>query len=157
MHRPWKLEGHERLQLGKMHHPVRGILHGTAAVLSIVGAVLLTVLPVESSAGQRVSLLAFGLSLVALYSVSALYHSVPWRWDWKVRMQRLDHSMIFVLIAASYTPIGVLVLDGPQCAHGYTWWLVSGLDGLKGWAAEASRGVAGAPARSATVSIQISS
>jgi hemolysin III len=112
MHRPWKLEGHERLQLGKMHHPVRGILHGTAAVLSIVGAVLLTVLPVESSAGQRVSLLAFGLSLVALYSVSALYHSVPWRTIWKRRMQRLDHTMIHVLVAGTYTPIAFIVLDG---------------------------------------------
>jgi hemolysin III len=112
MHRPWKLEGHERIRLGKMHHPVRGFLHGTAAVLSVVGAVLLTVVPVENTAWQRLSLLAFGLSLVALYSVSALYHSVPWRAMWKRRMQRLDHTMIHVLVAGTYTPIAFIVLDG---------------------------------------------
>lgn len=112
MHRPWKLEGHERIRLGKMHHPVRGFLHGTAAIVSIVGAVLLAVVPVQDTAWQRLSLLVFGLSLVALYSVSALYHSVPWRAVWKRRMQRLDHTMIHVLVAGTYTPIAFMVLDG---------------------------------------------
>ena len=39
-----KLEGHERIRLGKMTHPVRGFLHGSAAVVSLVGAALITVL-----------------------------------------------------------------------------------------------------------------
>lgn len=108
---PWKLEGHERFRLGKMTHPVRGFLHGTAAVVSAVGAVLLTVLP-PGGAGRRFSLLVFGLSLVALYSVSALYHSIPWRPQWKQRWQRADHTMIHVLVAGTFTPIAVIVLDG---------------------------------------------
>ncbi len=102
----------ERLTLGRMQHPVRGFLHGTAAVLSIVGAVLLW----HRGAGElsrQVALLIFGLSLIALYTVSSLYHSYPWPLKWKKRMQRLDHSMIYVLIAGTYTPILWIVFDGP--------------------------------------------
>ena len=54
----------------------------------------------------------FALGLVALFSTSSLYHSFPWREVWKARMQRLDHSMIFVLIAATWTPIALLGLTG---------------------------------------------
>lgn len=94
-----------------MHNPVRGLLHGTAAVASVVGAVLLFT---HSSGGfaQRAALFAFGASLVGLYTVSSLYHSVPWRPVWKQRLQRLDHAMIYVLIAGTFTPIATIVLDG---------------------------------------------
>ena len=57
-------------------------------------------------------MLIFGGSMVALYTTSALYHSVPWQETWKQRMRRLDHSMIFVLVAGTYTPVAVNVLDG---------------------------------------------
>ncbi len=101
----------DRWTLGSMQNPVRGFLHGGAAVASIIGT---GVLLIRATTGQaRFAVVVFGLGLLGLYTTSSLYHSVPWRWEWKVRMQRLDHSMIFVLIAASYTPIGVLVLDGP--------------------------------------------
>jgi hemolysin III len=100
-----------RARLGKMTNPVRGFLHGTAAVVSLVGATLLTVLT-EGGAWDRVSLLVFGLSLVALYTVSTLYHSVPWHEVWKKRMRRLDHTMIHVLVAGTFTPIAWMVLTG---------------------------------------------
>jgi len=58
------------------------------------------------------ALLVFGLSLIGLYTVSSLYHSVPWRRIWKERMQRLDHSMIYVLVAGTYTPVAIIGLDG---------------------------------------------
>jgi hemolysin III len=105
------LDPHDRVTLGKMTHPVRGILHGTAAVVSLVGAVFITGFS-SGSASDRMSLLIFGLSLVGLYTVSALYHSVPWSEMWKKRMQRLDHSMIFVLVAGTFTPIAWILLDG---------------------------------------------
>ena len=101
----------ERVRLGKMTNPVRGFLHGTAAVVSVVGAVLLTVLA-GGGVGNRISLLVFGLSLISLYTVSALYHSIPWRDVWKKRMQRLDHTMIHVLVAGTFTPLAWIVLDG---------------------------------------------
>ena len=109
--KPWKLDGHERVRLGKMTHPVRGFLHGTAAIVSLVGAILITVLA-AGGFGERLSLLVFGLSLVALYTVSSLYHSIPWQDVWRDRMQRLDHTMIHVLVAGTFTPIAFIVLDG---------------------------------------------
>jgi hemolysin III len=101
----------DRITLGKMTHPVRGFVHGTAAAASAVGAVLLVALN-DGSAWRRLSLLAFGLSLVALFTTSSLYHSVPWRAEWKRRMQRLDHTMITVLVAGTFTPIAAIVLEG---------------------------------------------
>jgi len=109
--KPWTLDGHERARIGKMTNPVRGILHGTAAVVSIVGAILITVLA-TGGFGERLSLLIFGLSLVSLYTVSAMYHSVPWRDEWKDRMQRLDQTMIHVLVAGTFTPIAFIAFEG---------------------------------------------
>jgi hemolysin III len=101
----------ERLTFGKMQNPVRGILHGSAAVLSVAGAVVLWMRSVGDPPRQ-LALLVFGLSLVALYTASSLYHSVPWRDVWKARMRRLDHAMIYVLVAGTYTPLALVVLEG---------------------------------------------
>ena len=60
----------------------------------------------------RVAALIYGAGLIALFSASALYHRWPGDPRWKPWLRRLDHSTIFVFIAASYTPIGLLVLDG---------------------------------------------
>ena len=101
----------DRITLGKMTNPVRGFLHGSAAVVSAAGMALLV--SRSSPDGVRVlSMVIFGVSMIGLYTASALYHSVPWRETWKKRMQRVDHSMIFVLVAGTYTPIAVNVLDG---------------------------------------------
>ena len=100
-----------RWTLGKMQNPVRGFLNGAAALASVVGTVLL--LMRADSWQATFAVVVFGLGLLGLYTTSSLYHSIPWREKWRVRMQRLDHSMIFVLIAASFTPVGVLILDSP--------------------------------------------
>ena len=100
----------ERINLGKMNNPVRGFLHGGAAVASVVGIVVLVFS--GSSISSRLALAVFGLGLLTLYTVSSLYHAVPWKEQTKRMMQRLDHSAVFVLIAGSYTPIAVIVFDG---------------------------------------------
>lgn len=100
-----------RWTLGKMQNPVRGLLHGTTAVASVFGTIFLVI--VAPNWGRRIGVVIFGLALVALYTTSSLYHSVAWRDRWKKRMQRLDHSMIIVLIAGTYTPIIIATLDGP--------------------------------------------
>lgn len=100
-----------RLMLGRMHNPVRGFLHGAAALLSIIALVVL-VMRTSWDVPRMVSMLIFAASSFALYTTSSLYHSVPWKERWKQRMQRLDHSMIFLLIAGTYTPIAFNVLTG---------------------------------------------
>lgn len=93
-----------------MQNPVRGLLHGSSAVGSVAGTVALWG-RASSDLSGRGALLVFGLSLVCMFSVSSLYHSVPWGHVWKSRMQRIDHAMIYVLIASTYTPVAVIVLD----------------------------------------------
>jgi len=91
---------------------LRGVFHQWACAGAVPLGLILVV--VAGSARARIALTVYSVSLVALFGVSALYHRINWRSltgrDW---MRRLDHSMIFVLIAGSYTPIAVLVLHGP--------------------------------------------
>jgi len=90
---------------------LRGVLHKWAFFVSLVaGAVLVAVAP----AGRATLATAvYAATVVGLFGVSAVYHRVNWvsvparRW-----MRRLDHSMIFCLIAGTYTPFALLVLDG---------------------------------------------
>ena len=102
---------HERWTLGRMQNPVRGFLHGGAAVAASVGLGWLA----ERTWGDPtrfVGVIVFGLSMIGVYTVSSLYHSVPWSERWKRRMQRLDHTMIFFLVAGTYTPLALGLLDG---------------------------------------------
>jgi hemolysin III len=89
---------------------LRGLLHAHAAWVATAAAAILVAL--APTAAARVATLIYGAGLVALFSVSALYHR--WTGDprWKPWLRRLDHSTIFVFIAASYTPVALLVLDG---------------------------------------------
>jgi hemolysin III len=101
----------ERVTLGKMQNPVRGFLHGSAALLSLAGLAVL-VIRTAGDPPRMWSMVVFGLALLALYTTSALYHSIPWSDRAKPLMQRIDHSMIYVLIAGTFTPLVVVVLDG---------------------------------------------
>lgn len=93
-----------------MQNPVRGLLHGAAALAAVVGAIALVMrIP---TLGGKIAGAVFGVAMVALYTTSSLYHAVPWEEIWNARMQRLDHSMIFVLIAGTYTPVAWIALDG---------------------------------------------
>lgn len=103
----------ERVTWGKMQNPMRGVLHGSAAVLAAIGVAVL-VARAWGRAEILVGVAVFGLALVTMFTVSALYHSVPWNNAWKQRMQRLDHSLIFLLVAGTFTPFAVAALDGVQ-------------------------------------------
>ncbi len=94
-----------------MQNPVRGFLHGSAAAAGLVGTVFL--LFHAPNWPTRFAVLVFGVAVMALYTTSSLYHSIPWRERWHKRMQRMDHSMIYVLIAGTYTPVTAIVLDSP--------------------------------------------
>lgn len=64
-------------------------------------------------AAARAAAAVYAVSLLGLFGVSAAYHRLHWSESALRRMKRLDHSMIFVLIAGSYTPFALLVLHGP--------------------------------------------
>jgi hemolysin III len=87
---------------------LRGVLHQYAffAALAAAGA-LVVVAPTRRAV---VAAGIYGLSLAALFGVSALYHRVTWSLRARRWMARLDHSMISLLIAGTFTPFGVLVL-----------------------------------------------
>lgn len=88
---------------------MRGMLHLGAALLAPLGLVLLLLLADSPSAYVGASVYATGL--VLLYATSATYHLLPWSGAFRGAMKRLDHSMIFVLIASTYTPFCLIVLD----------------------------------------------
>jgi len=89
---------------------LRGVTHLYAFYCATVAAALLVVLAPGGVA--RGASAVYGLGLCALFGGSALYHR--WRWNprWRPILQRIDHSTIFVFIAASYTPVCLLVLSG---------------------------------------------
>lgn len=90
---------------------LRGVSHAFAFVLSVLAAVVLIVL---APAGRAtVAAAIYGAGLIALFGGSALYHRWPGPARVKPVLQRIDHSTIFVFIAASYTPIALIVLRGP--------------------------------------------
>jgi hemolysin III len=93
-----------------MQNPIRCMLHGGAAIAAAIGTIVLAWR--APNAGIRIGAVVFGLAMIALYTTSSLYHGVPWTQDWKKRMQRLDHTMIVVLIAGTYTPVTIVALDG---------------------------------------------
>jgi hemolysin III len=91
---------------------LRGTIHGWAFPFSLLAGALLVVL-VADSGTERLALGVYAVSLSALLGTSALYHRVDWkRARSRMWMRRLDHSMIFLLIAGTVTPFAVLVLDG---------------------------------------------
>lgn len=101
----------KRVTLGKMQNPIRGFLHGAAAAAAVVG--LFVLLDRARGSGPAITgTLIFGGALLIMFTVSALYHSIPWGDQWKDRLQRVDHSMIFLVVAGTFTPIAIAALDG---------------------------------------------
>jgi len=89
---------------------LRGLLHAHAAWVAGAAAIVLVVL--APTGGARVAALIYGVGLIALFSASALYHRWPGDPRWRPWLRRLDHSTIFLFIAASYTPVALIVLEG---------------------------------------------
>jgi hemolysin III len=88
---------------------LRGYFHLGAAYAAIAGLVALTLL--AESARAYVGGAIFAASLILLYGTSAAYHTVRWGRRMRAIMKRLDHSMIFLLIAGTYTPFCLLAVD----------------------------------------------
>jgi hemolysin III len=97
----------EPVQPGDLLRPrLRGWLHLVAAPIALVAGIVL----VAFGSPHRLAEAVYTLSVVGLFTTSALYHRITWTPRARRRMKRLDHSMIFVLIAGSYTGFAAFAL-----------------------------------------------
>jgi hemolysin III len=87
------------------------MLHAYAFLFAVVAAIVLVV--VADGSRARTGAVIYGIGLCALFGASATYHRWPGNPRWKPILRRVDHSTIFIFIAASYTPVALLVLNGP--------------------------------------------
>jgi hemolysin III len=91
---------------------LRGFLHTYAAAISIAsGAVLIAVTSALQGGAAAASTSIYSATVTLLFGTSALYHRRKWSPRAHAIMKRLDHSMIYVFIAGTYTPIAVLTLS----------------------------------------------
>jgi len=131
----------------------RGVSHEVAAfVFPVLGVVLVAV---AHTTAARWAALVYSVGITAMYAASACYHRGHWDPAVRRRLRRLDHSMILIGIAATYTPIAVVGLDArsARILLGVVWplalagiivqmlwlhaprWLVAGLYVVIGWTA----------------------
>jgi len=89
---------------------LRGVLHQAAFAVSLVVGTLLIV--GADGARRHVAAAVFAASVAACFGASALYHRVTWTPNLRRWMRRIDHAGIYLLIAGTYTPVCLLVLDG---------------------------------------------
>ena len=86
------------------------MLHQAAFAVSLVVGTLLIV--GADGARRHVAAAVFAASVAACFGASALYHRVTWTPNLRRWMRRIDHAGIYLLIAGTYTPVCLLVLDG---------------------------------------------
>jgi hemolysin III len=95
---------------GPLKPRLRGVLHEYGFFVSLVCGVALIL--AASDGRARMAAAIYAIAVSGLLGTSALYHRVTWRPRARRWMRRLDHSMIFVLIAGTYTPVALLALKG---------------------------------------------
>lgn len=103
-----KLEGAVRKPL--LRDPVSALTHLAGVLLSIIGTVLL--LAKANISLDRWGLGIFGGTLICLYLASSLYHALDVSPEINLLLRKIDHLMIYVLIAGTYTPICLIALTG---------------------------------------------
>jgi hemolysin III len=102
--------GHRTTAFGPLKPKLRGWLHaGTFPFATAAGVVLICLAP---SASSQWAAAVYTLASMLLFGISALYHRFYWGKTGEAILRRLDHSNIFLLIAGTYTPLGVMLLAG---------------------------------------------
>jgi hemolysin III len=95
----------------KLREPVNGLTHLGGAVAAVFGQIALLVVA-SNGLAKLISVLVYGLSLIALFSASATYHLVKAKPKTVEILRKLDHSAIYLLIAGTYTPICINAFTG---------------------------------------------
>lgn len=98
----------------KLKDPGSAITHFIGTLMAIFAAVPLIMKAAhEPSPIYIISIVVYAISLILLYSASTIYHSLDLGIEGNTKLKKFDHMMIFVLIAGTYTPVCLLVLDKP--------------------------------------------
>lgn len=99
---------------GHIREPFNALSHFAGAVLSVVAlcAMIFKATTNDSPALHIAAIIIFGVSMILLYSASTVYHMVHAKDRVIAFLRKLDHSMIFLLIAGSYAPFCLIVLNG---------------------------------------------
>lgn len=109
-----------------IREPINGLTHLAGAFLSFIGLLALVIkASVKTPSPLTIfAVIIFGISMILLYTASATYHMVIAKESVIVFLRRIDHSMIFILIAGSYTPFCLISLNG------VTGWVIFGIVSL---------------------------
>ena len=86
------------------------VSHAIGAILSLIGFLVLLYWDTNKTEYSEIGILVYGIALVFLFSSSTIYHAVP-RGQLKERLRILDHISIYFLIAGTYTPVALIVLE----------------------------------------------
>ncbi|MGL5151878.1 MAG: PAQR family membrane homeostasis protein TrhA [Clostridium sp.] len=114
-----------------LREPINGLTHLVGAILALVGLIAMIVKAIMTGSNGVViaSVIAFGISMILLYSASATYHSVISTDKVIKGLKKLDHSMIFILITGSYAPFCLIALNDTS---GYILFSAVAICGLAG-------------------------
>ncbi|MBL0712106.1 MAG: hemolysin III family protein [Desulfosarcina sp.] len=97
----------------KLPDPMSGLTHFIGIILAAIGLVILLTRPDRAfTVWHAVGFSVFGGAMVMLYTCSTLYHWLPLTGRRRELFRKIDHIMIFIFIAASYTPICLVTLRG---------------------------------------------
>ncbi len=97
--------------IATIREPVNSLTHFMAAIISIIGLIVLILLG-WSNAAKEVALIIYGVSLILMFCASSIYHWVKARSGVIEWLRKLDHSAIYLLIAGTYTPFCVISFKG---------------------------------------------
>lgn len=95
----------------KLREPVNSLTHWAGAILALAGLIALLIVG-WSVPAKIISLLIYGLSLIAMFSASATYHMVHAKEKVLTILRKIDHAAIYLLIAGTYTPFCVNAFEG---------------------------------------------
>lgn len=100
----------------KFREPFSGFSHVFGAIISLVGLIFLLFALIYTNNISLITLMSaviFGVSLICLYTASSVYHLTIAKDSIIKSLRKLDHAMIFILIAGTYTPVCALLLEAP--------------------------------------------
>ncbi len=97
--------------IAKLRDPISGLTHFIGCLLAILGLVLLVIEAVDPVKPWHIATFSiFSSGMILLYMASTLYHWLPLSETGIQRLRRIDHIMIFIMIAATYTPVCLIAL-----------------------------------------------